>query len=147
MKNISRIEGAWWVRFTINMDGRSFNDQHKSFRDSVYDGKANALLEAQCWRDKIRHAIGPSTRSYKTRPSRALTASQTGLMRGVHREARAIKGKDYHYITACWQEGEGITRHYRNKKFRYDPSCKVSEAEAAAKAITLRREKERENYE
>ena len=138
-KSISRIEtlkhAAWYVR--IYFQGAYVR---KTFSDTVYDGKDNALQEALAWRDEMEKAMGKPRTDRSVRKKNVAEGQDIGIYR---RKAKHVKRgrtyyRDIYEVTwapepgKVWRKTISVTKH--------------GEEKALEMARAIRREKEREYF-
>ncbi len=138
-KSISRIETekhcAWYVR--IYFEGAYVR---KTFSDTVYDGKENALREALQWRDEMERRMGKPRTERSVRKKTVVDGTDVGIYRRMAKHVK--RGRIYYrdIYEVVWTPEPG-------KVWRKTISVrKYGEEEALRMARAIRREKEREYY-
>ncbi|HVF85330.1 MAG TPA: hypothetical protein VM821_05065 [Abditibacteriaceae bacterium] len=138
-KSISRIETpkhcAWYVR--IYFEGAYVR---KTFSDSVYNGKEDALREALEWRDQMELRMGKPRTDRSVRKKTIVDERVTGVRRRQMKDKKRGKSylRDIYEVT--WAPTPG-------KVWRTKVSVtKYGEEEAFRRAVEIRRQKEREFY-
>lgn len=138
-KSISRIETpkhcAWYVR--IYFEGAYVR---KTFSDSVYNGKEDALREALEWRDQMELRMGKPRTDRSVRKKTIVDDRVTGVRRRSMKDKKRGKSylRDIYEVT--WAPEPG-------KVWRTKVSVtKYGEEEAFRRAVEIRRQKEREYY-
>lgn len=111
LTNIVREDDGWTVR--VRRRGHDFVDY---FGDSVWGGRAPALLAAQHFRDGLLQRIGADTRVRRRIPKGS--RSKTGVP-GVSFERHVVDGHTYSRYIAQWQDPEEGTRRRRFLVQRY----------------------------
>lgn len=91
LRNITRVDGAWWVRF---FQGRRVLDQ-AYFADSKHGGYDAALREAQVWRDLVEIELGP-TRATNGLRCRPMPGKRSGCPVGISAAIRSDRRKQGH---------------------------------------------------
>jgi hypothetical protein len=138
-KSISRIETpkhcAWYVR--IYFEGAYVR---KTFSDTVYNGKDDALREALEWRDQMELRMGKPRTERSVRKKTIVDDRVTGVRRRQMKDKKRGKSylRDIYEVT--WAPTPG-------KVWRTKVSVtKYGEEEAFRRAVEIRRQKEREFY-
>ena len=138
-KSISRIESekycAWFVR--IYYQGAFVR---KTFSDTNYNGRDDALREAIAWRDEIEAAMGKPRTDRSVRKKTVVDERDTGIYR---RNAKHMKrGKIYYrdIYEVVWSPAPGKLSR------RTISVTKHGEEQALEMARALRRQKEQEHF-
>ena len=139
-KSISRIEtlkhNAWYVR--IFYQGAYVR---KTFSDTIYGGKDNALVEAVAWRDEMEKQMGKPRTDRSVRKKNLAEDEYAGIHRRMLK-AKNRKSKEYErdVYEITWSPEPG-------KVSRTTVSVsKHGEEKALEMAKAIRREKEREVF-
>ncbi len=138
-KSISRIEtakhSAWYVR--IYFEGAYVR---KTFSDTVYNGKEDALREALLWRDEMERHMGKPRTERSVRKKTSVDERVAGIRRRTMKDKKRGRSyiRDVYEVTwapepgKVWRTKISVTKHGEEEAFRM--------------ALALRREKEREYY-
>lgn len=138
-KSISRIETekhcAWYVR--IYYEGAYVR---KTFSDTKYNGKDDALKEAIKWRDEMEAVMGKPRTERSVRKKTIVDERDTGIYR---RNAKHIKRGRIYYrdiYEVVWSPAPGKLSR------RTISVTKHGEEKALAMARAIRRQKEKEHF-
>ena len=139
-KSVSRIEtlkhSAWYVR--IFYQGAYVR---KTFSDTIYGGKENALVEAVAWRDEMEKQMGKPRTERSVRKKNLAEDEYAGIHRR-QMKAKSSAGKEYErdVYEITWSPEPG-------KVSRTTVSvAKHGEEKALEMAKQIRREKEHEVF-
>jgi hypothetical protein len=128
--NIARHERAFSVQVT-----RGKVTHTRWFADAVWGGKAQSLLAARMFLDRLLMRIDPDTRVRRTPP--AGTRSRTGIV-GVTLEHYEVEGRRYARLVASWRE-DGKARRKRFSLERYGRERALALAVEARRTGVARR--------
>lgn len=132
MRNITRVDGAWWVRF---FHGRRVLDQ-AYFADSKLGGYRAALRKAKAWRDAAEVNLGP-TRATSGLRSRPMPHKRSGCPVGISaaiRSDRRNQGRSrYLVFSVAYRKPDG---RVTNKVFQVGNIETITPADSRHAALT-----------
>ncbi len=138
-KSVSRIETekhcAWYVR--IYFEGAYVR---KTFSDTKYNGKDDALREAIAWRNQMEARMGKPRTDRSVRKKTSVDERVAGIRRRTMKDKKRGKSylRDVFEVTfsptpgKVWRTKISVTKHGEEEAFRM--------------ALEIRRQKEREFY-
>jgi hypothetical protein len=131
-RNIRRDRMAWAV--VVERGQESFNGH---FSDAAWGGRAQALVAAQRFRDRLLQRIDGDARVRRQSP-RGLR-SKTGIV-GVIRELHRVGGRVYERFVASWPDaetGRSCRRRFSIQHYGEDVALALA-VEARAKGVARR---------
>jgi hypothetical protein len=129
--NIHEEPEGWSVR--VRRQGHVLSDY---FGNAVYGGRAQALLAAQHFRDRLLLQIEPDTRSRRRIPRGC--RSKTGVV-GVSLERHKVEGRVYRRYIAQWEDAETGSQRRRFLVEHYGEERALALAVEAREAGVARR--------
>lgn len=106
MRHLTRVDGAWWVRF---FKGTKMQAQ-ASFADSKCGGRNGALRAAQAWRDATEQALAPvrSAVGLRSKPSPAKRSGcPVGISASLRRDRRKMWEPRYLVFSVAYTNAQG----------------------------------------